>query len=102
MILANLPEVETAFPAGTLWASFGPEPDVMAILAEWGIQLGEDLKNYPSAEERSRALQPLLHEREILIVLDDVWQTDHARYFLVGGLSSHMVITTRDRARCRQ
>ena len=94
--LAHHPDVEAALPDGTLWAGLGPEPNVMSELAAWGTQFGEDFSTYDSPEARSRALSTLLHGKKALLVVDDVWQADAARYFLVGGLGCRTLITTRD------
>jgi len=94
--LANHPEVETALPEGTLWAGLGPEPEVMSLLAEWGTQLGEDFAPFDSPETRSRRLSTLLHDKKALLIVDDVWQAEAARYFLVGGSHCRALITTRD------
>jgi tetratricopeptide (TPR) repeat protein len=95
-VLANHPEVETALPEGTLWAGLGPEPEVMSLLAEWGAQLGEDFAQFDSPEARSRRLSTLLHDKKALLIVDDVWQAEPARYFLVGGPHCRTLITTRD------
>ncbi|MCI0690629.1 tetratricopeptide repeat protein [candidate division KSB1 bacterium] len=94
--LANHPEVETALPEGTLWAGLGPEPEVMSLLAEWGTQLGEDFAQFDSPEKRSRRLSTLLHDKKVLLVVDDVWQAEAASYFRVGGPRCRTLITTRD------
>ena len=94
--LAHHPEVEAALPDGTLWAGLGPEADVMDWLAAWGAQFDEDFSKYDSPETRSRALSTLLHKKKALLVVDDVWQTDAARYFLVGGPGCRTLITTRE------
>ena len=94
--LAHHPEVEAELPDGTLWAGLGPEPNVMAELAAWGAQCGEDFSNYDWHGARSAALSTLLHGKRALLVVNDVWQADSARYFLVGGLGCRTLITTRD------
>ena len=94
--LAHHPDVEAALPDGTLWAGLGPEPNVMTELAAWGAQFGEDFSNYDSPETRSRALSTLLDGKSALLVVDDIWQADAARYFLVGGRGCRTLITTRD------
>jgi len=94
--LANHPEVETALPEGTLWAGLGPEPEVMSRLAEWGTQLGEDFAQFDSPDTRSRRLSTLLHDKKALLIVDDVWHAEAARYFLVGGPRCRALITTRD------
>jgi tetratricopeptide (TPR) repeat protein len=68
----------------------------MSLLAEWGAQLGEDFANYDSPEARSRRLSTLLHDKKALLIIDDVWDAEAARYFLVGGPRCCALITTRD------
>ena len=94
--LAHHPDVEAALPDGTLWAGLGPEANVMTELAAWGQQFGEDFSTYDSPDVRRGALSTLLHGKRALLVVDDVWQADSARYFLVGGLGCRTLITTRD------
>jgi tetratricopeptide (TPR) repeat protein len=93
--IANSPEVESLFPDGTLWADFGPEPDVMEWLAAWGGQLGDNLTSHTTVKPRSRALGSLLHGKKVLIVIDDVWKADDARTLMVGGPGCRALITTR-------
>lgn len=95
--LTHLEVVESALPDGTLWATFGPQPDVMLWLATWGYQLGADLTAYPTLETRSRALATLVHDKKALLVIDDVWNAADARWLLVGGAGSRAILTTRDR-----
>ena len=94
--LANQPEIENHFPNGTVWVSLGPKPDVMNIFLELGMQFGRDFTNYPSPEARSRAFASLLHEKRVLIVLDDIWSIEDARLFMVGDSESAVLATTRN------
>ncbi|MFQ6059159.1 MAG: NB-ARC domain-containing protein, partial [Anaerolineae bacterium] len=83
--LANQPQIVKAFPDGVLWASLGEDPDVSAELGRWLVDLGLDptlLKELPDAEARSRRLRTMLDGKECLLVVDDVWQVEHAHPFL--------------------
>lgn len=89
-------KINEKFKDGILWTELGPNPDIMSLLAEWGKHLGEDFNSYSSPEARSRALSDALHNRKILLVVDNVWNSADARLFLVGGASCCAIITTRD------
>jgi tetratricopeptide (TPR) repeat protein len=99
--LANRPEIESALPDGTLWVSLGPKPDAMSLLAIWARQLDQDVTDYPSPETKSRALATILHDKKMLIVIDDVWDVNQAHHFLIGGPKCRLLITTRDRQAAR-
>ena len=93
--LANDSLLTDQFRDGTLWAELGPTADTLSILANWGDQFGADLAGYASAENRARALQSLLHDKKLLIVLDDVWDAASARPFLIASPQSCLILTTR-------
>jgi hypothetical protein len=46
-------------------------------------------------ESASSHLRTLLQDKAILLVVDDIWDPDHAKPFCVAGLQSHVLITTR-------
>lgn len=60
---------------GIFWACVGPQPNHLRHLQRWLLLLGE--KCVPEQmEEAQDRLQFLLRGREILIVLDDLWQVE--------------------------
>ena len=95
-VLAHEPMVQERLGDGVLWAHLGPKPDLMTWLATWGDQLGLDVANYTDVEARSRALGTFLHDRKLLVVLDDVWRESDAAHFLVVSPGCRIVVTTRD------
>lgn len=94
--LANQSGIESRFPDGTVWISLGPKPDIMNLFLELGMQFGKDFTNYPSPEARSRALTTLLNNKQIFIVLDDVWSIEDAKLFLIGNAGCVVLLTTRN------
>lgn len=94
--LAHHPFLEEGAPDGTLWAGLGPEPDLMSLLGEWGRQYDEDLSSHTSLDARSRALRSILHDKCAFLVIDDVWRTEHAELFAVGGEKCRVLLTTRN------
>ena len=92
----------SAFFGGILWASVGPDPSPLSVLADWGRALGaEDLAGYRNVGAASARMKALLRGRRALFVLDDVWEPEHARPFAVGGPESATLATTRSRGAAR-
>jgi hypothetical protein len=94
--LAHDPEVALVYPDGVLWTSVGQTPDLLSGLAHWGLALGTDellrLKTVQDAKER---LAAILRERRMLLIVDDIWEVQHATAFMVGGRYCATLITTR-------
>ncbi|MDP9485436.1 MAG: NB-ARC domain-containing protein [Actinomycetota bacterium] len=96
-------ELRTAFPGGVLWASIGPNPNLLSVLAGWGRTLGvKDLAGYPNVGAALARMKVLLRDRKTLLVLDDVWEAEHARSLAVGGPESATLATTRSRGAARR
>lgn len=94
--LAHMLKVQERFPDGILWATLGQQPQILSRLHEWVQQLG-DYKFTPTTIDGTSAhIHTLLHDKKCLLVIDDAWQADHVRCFLVGGYACKVVITTRD------
>ena len=94
--MAHHLDLKQSLPDGTLWVSLGPQPDLMSLLGEWGEQFDEDLSGFSSPAARSRKLSSILDDKAAFLVVDDVWRTDDARLFLVGGHKCRALITTRN------
>jgi len=50
---------------------------------------------YPDEQTGTSLLSQLLRERACLLIVDDVWKTEHLRAFLVGGPRCQILFTTR-------
>ncbi len=94
-VLAHDRDIMDAFPDGVLWTSLGPDPSLFSALATWSRALGADDLRAQSLEEASAHLAALLRAKRMLLVVDDVWQPEHARPFAVGGRGCATLITTR-------
>jgi hypothetical protein len=92
--LALATDLKARFPGGVLWASLGQEPRVAALLNSWLERLGG--ATTPDVETASARLRELLAEREILLVIDDAWDSAVVRPFLAGGARCAALITTRN------
>lgn len=95
-LLAHDAELARHFPDGVLWASLGENPDISGEIGAWA----EALKlNEPGRarkiEEISAQLTAVLRDKRFLLIVDDVWQTDHAAPFRVGGQQCATLLTSR-------
>jgi glycerol-3-phosphate cytidylyltransferase-like family protein len=91
-------EVQARFADGILWVTLGQSPDLQKFLANWIHELDKSRED-PSAntlESASRYLHNLLAERQMLLVVDDVWNAAHAEWFRVGGEGCRVLVTTRE------
>lgn len=95
-VLAHDAEIIAAFPDGVLWTSLGPNPSLFSELATWGRALGtDDLLRAKTLEEATAQLTALLRNKRMLLIVDDVWQPEHAVPFKVGGRGCATLVTTR-------
>jgi tetratricopeptide (TPR) repeat protein len=94
-VLAHDPDVMAAFPDGVLWTSLGPAPNLFSELTTWSRALGADDLPAQTLAEASAHLVALLRGKRMLLIVDDVWKTGHARPFMVGGRGCGLLVTTR-------
>lgn len=96
-LLAHDPDIVKAFPDGTLWTSLGLKPKVLAELDKWGRVLGSvNVGTVNTLTEASVKLTAMLRNKRMLLIIDDVWEPEHALPFMVGGRDCATVITTRE------
>jgi hypothetical protein len=94
--LAHAPEVADQFPDGVLWASLGETPSVLSELLTWAAALHiADPGHMRSIEEITTQLSAVLRDKRMLLILDDVWQVEHALPFRVGGQACSLIMTSR-------
>jgi hypothetical protein len=94
--LAFDPDIARAFPDGVLWVSLGQEPNILSEMASWGIALGRDeILKTNSIQGTQNLLASALRNKRMLLIVDDVWQSEHAIPFNVGGPGCKTLVTTR-------
>lgn len=94
--LAHDEEFKTRFPDGVLWASLGTSPNLLSELAAWGRVLNsESLQQARDIKQAQGILSGLLQDKQMLLIVDDVWEVVHASPFLVGGKGCATLVTTR-------
>ena len=96
LALGRLEGMRQQFPDGILWTALGPSPTVRFLQEDWGRALGVDLK--PEQDENScrRRLQEILYDRQVLLIVDDVWEIQHGQQFEVAGPACRLLFTTRE------
>ncbi len=94
--LAHDAEITTRFPDGVLWASLGQQPNLFAELGSWGRALGiSNLHGAKTVEEASQILAGVMRTKRALLIVDDVWESEHLLPFRIGGADCTMLLTTR-------
>jgi hypothetical protein len=95
-LIAHDSEIAHQFPDGVLWASLGENPDIPGEITVWAdaLKLGNGDRTR-KVEEISAQITAAMREKRILLIVDDVWQADHAAPFRVGGQACALVMTSR-------
>lgn len=94
--LCDDPTVQQAFPDGILWATLGQNPDLVNQLRLWIQALGGTVsENAPTIDGLRFTLDQILQKRSCLLILDDVWRSEDAKQFRLGGPSCRLLLTTR-------
>ena len=95
-MLTHDAEIAARFPDGILWASLGETPDLLSELSGWASALGlTDTSQTREIEDISARIAAVIRDKQLLLVIDDVWQAEHVRLFRVGGQHCVTVMTSR-------
>ena len=96
--LARDKDIQERFPDGVLWVTLGQQRQLTEILSQlsgWIYALRDYNFRPTTVEAASAHLRTLLQDKAVLLVVDDVWESEHAIHFKVGGSRCQMLITTR-------
>jgi DNA-binding SARP family transcriptional activator len=95
-LIAHDTEIARQFPDGILWASLGENPDVSGEITAWAdaLKLSEPGRAR-KIEDTSAQITAALRDKRVLLIVDDVWQAEHAVPFRVGGQACALVMTSR-------
>jgi hypothetical protein len=89
--------VRYGFDDGILWVTLGENPgDLTGQVKDLIMTLGDERFNFSTLEAAVNRLKELLEDRDILIVIDDVWNRAHLNPFMQGGPRCARLITTRN------
>jgi DNA-binding XRE family transcriptional regulator len=90
-------EVQAFFPQGILWASLGPNPNIIGHLSRWGGLLGipsREMSRVTSFADWKRRFLVRITGQRLLLVIDDIWDVELARHLLIGGSQCAYLMTT--------
>jgi hypothetical protein len=93
--LAHNSDIKDRYSDGILWATLGQNPDLLPLLSDWIQALGDYNTKPTSLDSASSHLRTLLYDKRVLLVVDDVWNPNHADPFRVGGENCCVLVTTR-------
>jgi hypothetical protein len=85
------------FPAGVLWARLEMGNSPMPILRLFAAALGEDVREYEDVDSRSQAVRAVLADKRVLLVLDNVNDSQQAQPLLPPTGPAAVLLTTRRR-----
>lgn len=90
--------VQAAFPDGVIWVDVGEDNvNKLNLIKLVGKELGVPMGHYTSDIEALSELRKTLPTKSTLIILDDVWNVEHARLFSdIESPCSRILFTTRD------
>jgi hypothetical protein len=90
--------IQNAFDDGILWVTLGETPgDLTRRVEDLIYTLSGDRPGFTGVDAAVTRLVELIAEREILVVIDDVWDNAHLRPFTQGGPRCARLITTRNK-----
>ncbi len=93
--LAQDRQVQERFCDGILWATLGQQPDVLSLLQGWIVALKDYDFKPTTVNAASSHLNSLLHDKAVLLVVDDGWNVEDIEPFRVGSGKCQVIITTR-------
>jgi WD40 repeat protein len=89
--------IQQAFDDGILWVTLGENPgDLVGKVEDLIYTLNKERPGFTGMNAATAYLAELLADRDILLVLDDVWDAMHLKPFLQGGKHCARLITTRN------
>jgi hypothetical protein len=94
--LAHDADIQDAYFDGILWIELGEKPEnLLSIISDVITLLTGEPPGLQTINAAASALGEALGDRRILMVIDDAWCKRDLRPFLMGGLNTTRLITTR-------
>jgi hypothetical protein len=93
--IAHSRSIRNHFRNGVLWATLGQNPDSLSHLAAWIHALGDPEYRPTTTIAATSYLRTLLYSTKTLLIVDDVWEFEHAAPFIAGGSQCRLLVTTR-------
>jgi hypothetical protein len=97
MAMCHNERVQQAFDDGILWVTLGENPgNLVGKVEDLIYMLSHERPGFTDTVAAATRLAELLADRDILLVVDDVWDVTHLKPFLHGGKRCARLITTRN------
>ncbi|HEX3150418.1 MAG TPA: TIR domain-containing protein [Gemmataceae bacterium] len=93
--LARDSSLRVLFPDGGLWVGVGESPDLSQLLRTWGQAVKLPEARLMRLDDSVGALRAKLQDRQMLLLVDDVWADHQAECFRVAGAGSVVLYSTR-------
>ena len=94
--VAREQRIREHFVGGIYWLAVGQTPQLTALQAQLGRDLGLQDKAFDSPADGKQHLSDALDRRRVLLILDDVWNIEHAAWLDVIDVRGRLLITTRN------
>ena len=94
--VARDPRVVAHFTDGVFWVTVGQEPNTLSILEHLLREMGCDRPTGDDATEARNDLIGAVGDKACLFILDDIWDSHHAKLLLILTPRSSILATTRD------
>ncbi len=95
--LCHNEDVQDAFEDGILWVTLGETPGDLAVrVADLVETLSGERPGFSDVNTAAARLRELLADRDVLLVIDDVWNSAHLTPFMLGAGRGARLITTRN------
>ncbi len=88
-------DVQTAFDEGVLWVTLGENPNIINKLTVLYEALTGERGGFIEIEQGATKLAEKLVDADVLLVIDDVWDSAHLKPFMRGGERCARLVTTR-------
>jgi hypothetical protein len=89
------PEIGRDFVDGILWVALGTEPDILGGLLSWARTLHLNTANMNRPEDLMPRVRAALRDKHALLIVDDIWDPNHAAFFNLAGRNCAVLCTTR-------
>ncbi len=95
--LCHNEDIRQAFDDGIVWVTLGKDPgDLAGYIIDLVEVLSGERPGFAGMDAAETRLGQLLADRDILMVIDDVWNVAHLKPFMRGGVGVARIITTRN------
>lgn len=89
--------VRRTFKDGVFWLTLGTARRLFDVWTQLAGYLGYEGKSFKDAKEAQDFFEQATQGKEILLILDDVWQSDHAEAFLHLGENCRLFASSRQK-----